>query len=76
MKKIIVIGLDGGSWTLLQPWINEGILPNFRKLMEKGVWGPFMSTFPPGTIPAWPAMLTGRKPEDLNAFCFICRKKK
>ncbi len=75
MKKIIVIGLDGGSWTLLQPWINEGILPNFRKLMEKGVWGPFMSTFPPGTIPAWPAMLTGRKPEDLNAFCFICRKK-
>lgn len=73
MEKIIVFGLDGGTWNVIKPLIEKGELKVFKKLMDNGTWGAFNSTYPPGTVPAWPAMLTGKKPELLNAFDFFYR---
>lgn len=73
MAKIIVFGLDGGTWNLLKPWIENGELKTFRKLVEEGVWGSFKSTYPPVTMPAWPAMLMSKTPEQLNIYEFLRR---
>ena len=47
MARVIVIGVDGGSLKLIEQWKDE--LPNFRRLMEGGVYGELESTIPPVT---------------------------
>ena len=73
MSKVVVFGLDGGTWDLIKPWADEGELPTFKKLMENGVWGILESTIPPSTVPAWASMLTGKKPETLGVYYFTRR---
>jgi predicted AlkP superfamily phosphohydrolase/phosphomutase len=51
--KAIVIGLDGASFELIEPWIEEGVLPNIKRIREKGVYGGMMSCLPPVTAPNW-----------------------
>ena len=38
-KKVTIIGLDGLSFDVMIPLINEDKLPNFAWLMEEGSWG-------------------------------------
>jgi hypothetical protein len=38
-KKVTIIGLEGLSFDVMIPLINEGKLPNFSWLMEEGSWG-------------------------------------
>jgi len=68
--KVVVIGLDGATWNLLEPWAKEGTLPTIRQLMEKGVWGKLESTIPPSTFPAWKCYSTGKNPGKLGVFHF------
>jgi predicted AlkP superfamily phosphohydrolase/phosphomutase len=66
MKKaspqLLVIGLDGGSWNLLERYIDRGLMPTLQRLMEKGSFGDLCSTMPPITAPAWTTFRTGVKP--------------
>ena len=34
--KVIIIGLDAATWTLIRPWMAEGGMPNLAKLMKDG----------------------------------------
>lgn len=58
MKKTIIIGIDGLDYHLLNKWKED--LPNFRNLMENGSHGILKLTHTPTTVPAWPAMFTGK----------------
>ena len=44
-RKLIVIGLDGGTFDLIDPWMKEGYLPNLKKIAESGVKGPLNQLF-------------------------------
>ena len=61
-KRVMVIGLDGATFDLIKPWVREGKLPTFKKLIDTGVHGQLTSTIPHGTIPAWPSFATGCNP--------------
>ncbi|KXB07001.1 hypothetical protein AKJ52_01155 [candidate division MSBL1 archaeon SCGC-AAA382C18] len=67
-SKVIVLGLDGATWTLLDKYIEEGHLPNLGKLRKEGVSGNLKSVIPPFTCPSWKSYSTGRKPANLGAF--------
>ncbi|HEV2474054.1 MAG TPA: alkaline phosphatase family protein, partial [Chthonomonadales bacterium] len=49
-------------------------LPNLRRLMARGVYGPLESTIPPITVPAWMCMMTGKDPGALGIYGFRNRK--
>jgi len=66
--KIIVIGLDGASFHLIDSWINQGELPNLKKIKENGVWGDMKSCLPPVTSPNWKCYSTGKNPGKLGIF--------
>lgn len=68
MMKLVVVGLDGASFELLDPWIEEGILPNLKKVKEEGVWADQESVLPPVTSPNWKAYATGKNPGKLGIF--------
>lgn len=66
---IVIIGISGATWTVIDPMITDGALPNFRKLMREGAWGVLESAktendrhYRPQT--AWPSLLTGKLPEN------------
>jgi len=69
--KVFVLGLDGGSWNVLLPLIEEGKLPTFRKLLEKGSYGKLKSIIPPISVPAWKCYFTGKDPGKLGIYAFL-----
>lgn len=73
MVKIIVIGLDGATFDLIKPWVNEGKLPVLKNLMDQGTSGDLKSTFPPLTGPAWSSFMTGKSPGHHGVFEFFYR---
>jgi predicted AlkP superfamily phosphohydrolase/phosphomutase len=67
---MIVLGLDGATFSLIEPWVESGHLPNFERLLDESVHGELESTIPEITVPAWPAFATGRDPTDLDMYGF------
>ena len=68
MGKVVVLGIDGAPWELVDRFIASGSLPNIQALIETGASGDLVSTIPPVTAPAWKCYSTGKNPGRLNAF--------
>ena len=68
--RVIVIGLDGGTWDLLQPMMAQGWMPHLARLVQEGAHGPLRSTLPPLTAPAWSSFMTGLNPGRHGVFAF------
>lgn len=64
----VVLGLDGGCFELIQPWIDDGSLPTFAELKEDGVAADMQSCLPPVTCPNWQSYATGTNPGKLGVF--------
>jgi predicted AlkP superfamily phosphohydrolase/phosphomutase len=72
-RKVVAVGLDGLSLDLIQPWIESGDLPFFRRVLEAGASGPLKTVFPPVTAAAWSSIVTGRNPARHGIFEFLQR---
>ena len=46
-NRVLVIALDGGTYKVLEPLIEEGRIPNIASLIEDGCSGTLLSTVPP-----------------------------
>ncbi len=68
--RVLVLGLDGGTFDLIDPWVRAGELPFLRSMMDRGFRAPLRSVFPAKTIPAWYSFATGRDPGALGIFGF------
>lgn len=72
--KVLVIGLDGATYDLIKPWVMEGCLPTFARLLRQGASGNLCSTTPPMTAPAWTAFATGSNPGKHGLYDWIARQ--
>ncbi|MFW5924188.1 MAG: alkaline phosphatase family protein [archaeon] len=68
MSKVVVIGLDGAGFHLLDPWLNTEDLPTLTRLMDDGAWQRLRSSYPPVTSPAWRCYSTGVNPGKHGVF--------
>jgi predicted AlkP superfamily phosphohydrolase/phosphomutase len=67
--RVAVIGLDCADPRLVfERWSDS--LPNLRRLMDRGTWGPLRSVDPPITVPAWSCMTSGCDPGQLGIYGF------
>src|ERR1700687_60558 len=71
---LLIIGLDGATWDLLDPWIAAGRLPNLARIRGAGWFGPLRSTMPPATLPSWTTFMTGVNPGKHGIFDFTRRE--
>ncbi|KGF73633.1 phosphodiesterase [Neosynechococcus sphagnicola sy1] len=71
MNKVLMIGLDGATYTLLNPMMENGIMPFMNKFLKEGVYSNLMSTRNPLTPPAWTSMITGRDPDAHGIYDFL-----
>lgn len=73
--RLLVIGLDGGTFDLLRPLMAQGHMPNLAELVDHGCWGPLASTIPPFTGAAWSTFITGRNPGQHGVIAFTTRDR-
>lgn len=60
--RVLVIGLDGGTFDVMRPLAEGGLMPTFAGLMAAGRPGTLRSTVPWYTIPGWASLMTGVDP--------------
>lgn len=70
MSKVVVIGVDGGTFDIIDQLVARGNLPNIASIMKNGVCSKLISTIPPITVPAWPSFVTGVNPGKHGVFFF------
>lgn len=68
--KLLVLGIDGASATVLDDLIARDRLPNFKALRARAASGVLQSTFPPHTAPGWASMFTGVEPGEHGVYQF------
>lgn len=73
-KKVLVLGIDGMDPLLLQQYIAEGAMPNFKRLVEIGDFKPLQTSMPPQSPVAWSTFITGMDPGGHGIFDFVHRK--
>ena len=69
-RRILILGLDGATWRLLQPLMEAGGLPNLTALVASGASGVLDSSIPPLTAPAWSSFQTGANPGKHGVYDF------
>ncbi len=69
-ERVLVIGLDGGTWSVLDPYMEAGLLPTLSDLATRACRGTLRSTLPPITPVAWTSMVTGVNPGKHRVFGF------
>ena len=69
--RVLIVGLDGATFDLMLPWIDEGYLPNLARILRSGSKSPLESTIPPITPCAWSSFMTGKNPGKHGLFDFI-----
>jgi predicted AlkP superfamily phosphohydrolase/phosphomutase len=76
IKKVIVVGLDGLSPSIVSRLLEAGQLPNLARLKERGGYSPVATTRPAQTPVAWSTFATGTNPGGHGIFDFLRRNPK
>lgn len=73
-RRVLVIALDGTTFDLIGPWLDDGSMPTLARLRSEGASGPLQSIVPPVTAPAWCSFMTGKNPGKHGVFEFFMRE--
>jgi predicted AlkP superfamily phosphohydrolase/phosphomutase len=73
-SQVMLIGLDGATFSVLDPLMQDGIMPFLQSFMASGMRADLRSVIPALTPPAWTSMVTGRSPGNHGIFDFFCKE--
>ena len=76
IRRAIVLGLDGLDPVLAKQFMDEGLLPNFKKLADEGSFKPLQTACPSMSPVAWSTFATGVDASRHNIFDFLGRDLK
>jgi predicted AlkP superfamily phosphohydrolase/phosphomutase len=70
VPQVLIIGLDALTPALVEKWAAEDRLPNIRRFLTEGAWGPLNSVPNRNSAPAWSSMVTGLNPGKHGIYWF------
>jgi predicted AlkP superfamily phosphohydrolase/phosphomutase len=70
VSKVLLLGLDGVTYSVLDPAFDNGHMPALKALLTRGASGVLTSTVPPYTPPGWTSIFTGVNPGQHGIFGF------
>jgi predicted AlkP superfamily phosphohydrolase/phosphomutase len=73
LDRMIVLGVDGMDPKLLARFIDEGRMPNCKRLRELGSFQSLQTSNPPQSPVAWSNFISGTNPGGHGIFDFIAR---
>ena len=69
-RQLLIAGLDGATWTVLDPLLATGRVPTLANLITRGSKHSLRSTIPPISSAAWVTMMSGMNPGQHGVFDF------
>jgi predicted AlkP superfamily phosphohydrolase/phosphomutase len=73
VERVLIVGLDGATLKLVEPWVELGYLPVLANLMRKGSYAPLRSVYPVLSSAAWSSFMTGLNPAKHGIYDFVIR---
>ncbi|MBI3921399.1 MAG: alkaline phosphatase family protein [Armatimonadetes bacterium] len=61
-RRMVIIGVDGATFDLIKPWVAEGKLPTFARMLREGTHAPLRSVISQRSAAAWTSFATGKNP--------------
>jgi len=61
-SKLLVVGLDGADWAIIDPLLEQGRLPNLQRLIRNGVRAKLLTISPMLSPVIWTTVATGVEP--------------
>jgi predicted AlkP superfamily phosphohydrolase/phosphomutase len=75
-QKMVILGFDGMDPRLVEQWMGEGKLPNFKKLAGEGGFYRLGTSTSPESPTSWASFATGGNAGKHNIFDFLVRDVK
>src|SRR5688500_20003851 len=69
-KPVLLLGLDGVGFPMLEPAFEAGHMPRLKAVLDRGASGVLTSPVPPYTPPGWTSIFTGVNPGKHGIFGF------
>lgn len=70
-RKVLLIGWDGADWEHIHPLLDEGLLPNLERLINRGVMGNLATLQPVLSPMLWNSIATGKLPDKHGVHGFM-----
>jgi predicted AlkP superfamily phosphohydrolase/phosphomutase len=67
----MIIGIDGGSFDIIDPLISEGRLPSIERLLRRSASAATMTTWPAHTAPGWSTFVSACHPGGHGIYQFF-----
>lgn len=62
-RRVMLVGVDGATWDIIDDLVADGQLPNFEALIAEGTRGRLLSLLPSKSPRIWTSIATGVPPE-------------
>ncbi|MCX7016064.1 MAG: alkaline phosphatase family protein [Candidatus Sumerlaeota bacterium] len=72
-RKVLILGIDGMDPNLLCEFVSQGLMPNFKRLIDTGDFKKLATSMPPQSPVAWATFITGLDPGGHGIFDFVHR---
>jgi len=69
--RLLVVGWDGGDWEIIDGLIEQGKLPNLKRLIDEGVRAKLLSISPMLSPVVWTSVATGVEPSRHGILDFV-----
>lgn len=69
-KRVLLIGWDAADWQMIDPLIEQGLMPTTAALLGRGAWGNLASLRPMLSPILWNTIATGKRPKDHGVYGF------
>ena len=72
-KRIFILGLDGMPYSLMKSLLESNVMPNTKKIVERGKMKEITSVYPVISSVAWTSYATGVNPGEHGIYGFVDR---
>jgi predicted AlkP superfamily phosphohydrolase/phosphomutase len=73
--RVLVIGLDGATFKVLETLMDAGELPNLAGASASGARGLLRSVYPTDSIAVWASFATSKNPGQHGLYNFFVRRR-
>ena len=73
ISRVVVVGFDGMDPKLAEGFMKEGLLPNFQRLKDQGIFSELATSEPAISPVAWSSFTTGVDASHHNIYDFLTR---
>jgi predicted AlkP superfamily phosphohydrolase/phosphomutase len=70
-NKVVIIGIDGVPYGVMESLSDSGVMPNFKRLRDEGIFTKMRSTIPPVSSISWSSIITGKNPAEHGIYGFM-----